>query len=119
MNFSEYEKVSRWRKSAQTWVGKAVALLTHHSAEAKTPETSWLLGSEAASLMVIALSDFELLVPLLLDEDQIEDVDRELRYFSTAMRRHRLSRKLENVEGRTPEEKKLFAQKAAELRSNA
>lgn len=118
---TQYFKVRTWRATASTWFTKVShTLRALHDATA-SQSTKHLLGDEAGRVVVNVLRDSLRLVPLLRD-DTIYDfdwVERELEALTLALRNERKARKLENVEGRTPEEARAFLDKAANLRQDA
>lgn len=112
----DFAKLSRWRSTAQTWFEKVALRLSAHGEQARTADERWLVGYEATRLLESVLGDAQFLV-CLLDDDQIEDVERKAKSLAALLRARRLAGKLENVEGRTPEEAATFTAAAARLRA--
>jgi hypothetical protein len=112
--------VRRRALDAATRFGTAVVLLRHQAEHARNESERWLAGYEAEALLWKVLSDARLLVDVLNDEDSSDDeVQRQARALYEALRARRLARKLEQVEGRTPEEAAAFKEKARELRESS
>lgn len=107
-------RMDRTRRTAATWVRKAAASITWCAERATNAEQRWLIGYEAEQLLCTALDEFEALVSLL-DADQVAEVEERLKRFDAKLGRQRRLFKLQNVEGRSPEEAALFRAKAVEL----
>lgn len=106
----------RRAKDAATRVDRAATFLRHEASEA-TPnsERRWLIGYEAENLLWNVLRDAHSLVDLLND-DQGDGAEAAAKTVYEALRARRLAAKLDDVEGRTPEEAAAFQAKARELR---
>lgn len=103
-------------KDATTRFNRAVLYLAHEADQGSpASERRWLVGYEANAMLWKTLADARMLVGLLND-----DVDGEAEYAAKALydllKARRVAAKLENVEGRTPEEAEAFLAKARELR---
>jgi hypothetical protein len=107
----------RWRVTTATWFKKSSALLQRMSQGVANDEARWLVGYETEQMLTAILSEAEVLVPLLVEEDLVVPVEVEARKLAEALRRHRVAMKLEQTQGRTPEEAEAFRRKAADLRT--
>lgn len=110
--------VHRKALDAATRFKRAAILLHYHAENAPNESARWLMGYEAEALLASVLSEAELLVDVLNEEDSAEDeVQRHARALYEMLKARSLARKLELIEGRTPEEAEAFLAKAQELRS--
>ena len=100
---------------AATRIERAVAVLRHEAESATNDSARWLVGYDAATLLWRVLLDLRSLVDLLSDEVGF-DSEPQARALYETLRARRLAAKLEQVEGRTPEEAAAFLAKASELR---
>jgi hypothetical protein len=109
-------EAGRWRRTATTYFQKAAATikwLCDHSNENVRAVGQW----EAAELLQRMLSEAQLLTPYLGDE--AEETEQAAKDLVARIRAHRLAGKLEQTDGRTPEEAAAFRERAAELRGRA
>lgn len=115
---TEFFRLRRWNATARTWFSKASHSLRHLHDETDSNVTRSLVGDEAGRLLVDVLGDARRLVPLLTDEAiyTFEMVEREAQGLVRLLRNERLASKMENTNGRSPEEAAMFRAKVAELR---
>lgn len=109
-----HERSGRWRSLAATWFHKSLHNLRYCAELAATPAQRSVTGWEAERLLDSILGQAELLVPVL-NEDDLEQVEKGAQDLYRAVRDRRRAVLLANVEGRTPEEAAEFSAKAAEL----
>lgn len=101
---------------ATTRFNRAVLYLAYEAGEARDgSERRWLVGYEANTMLWKALADARMLAGLLND-DAGDDAEHAAKVLYETLRARRLAAKLENVEGRTPEEAEAFRAKAREIR---
>lgn len=85
-------------------------------------EHAWLISYDAEQLLWHALMDMESIIDLMVEDDEDEDnyypeeIEKFARRITDKLRARRIARKLENVEGRTPEEAQAFLDAAARMR---
>lgn len=111
------DAILRRAKDAGTRFNRAVLFLMYE-ADKGTPrgERPWLIGYHSGLLLEQVMGDAKSLVPLL-NKESVEDCERVAKTVYEALRARRLASKLEQVEGRTPEEAAAFQEKARRLRS--
>jgi hypothetical protein len=116
---AEYQSLMTYLAATRTRVRRAASKLIWAKVNSRPTEHEmrWLLGYEAARLSQEMLDAAGEMAALVTDEDQIEDLRRGVRDLGQALRRSALASKLEETEGRTPEEREAFLAKAATLRS--
>lgn len=106
----------RRAKDATTRFNAAVLFLAHNADMARpNSERRWVVGYEANTLLCKVLGDAQMLITLLND-DAGDDAEEAAKTLYGALRARRIAAKLDNVEGRTPEEAEAFLAKAKELR---
>lgn len=109
--------VVRRAHDAATRLNHAVLFLMFEARKGSpNSERRWLVGYEAETLLSKALSDAEALVPLL-NADAGDEAEHTAKRLYDALRARRLAAKLDQVEGRTPEEAEAFKAKARKLRA--
>jgi hypothetical protein len=108
--------IPRWVRLATTWVAKATAALDERRAGSSSEERKWAVGFYAEQLLAGVLDDAERLAKMVND-DSLGEVAPAAAALAARLRARRLAFKLENVEGRTPEEAQAFRARAEELRS--
>lgn len=109
--------ILRRAKDAGTRFQHAVQFLMYEARQGSPhSERRWLVGYHSGLLLEQVMGDAECLIPLV-NEEQVEDCERVARTVYEALRARRLASKLEQVEGRTPEEAAAFQEKARRLRS--
>lgn len=107
MNVAGYEKICRWRSTAQTWLRKSGRSLVS-GADQGNPEIRWLMGYQAAELVRAALLVVDDLVPVL-NEDDLEDVRERAQQVYRNLRTRDQAAKSADVRGRTQAEAAAFA----------
>lgn len=112
---SLFSSLHRRVNDAATRYTRTVSLLLHARHKATSSEIEWLVGYEAETLLRKVLYDADSLVGLLND-DAGEDIERHAEMIFKTLRARRIAAKLEQVEGRMPEEAEAFQAKARELR---
>lgn len=103
-------------RTAATRIRSAAVRIEHAAASDTAAEGRWLAGYEAAELFRAALDAAERLALVVNDDDVDEVLERTLSV-AKYLRGRRLASKLDQVDGRTPEEAAAFRRKAEELRS--
>ena len=82
-----------------------------------------VVAYEVGRLVRGTLGEIEMLLPLVeYDDDEysyFQEIEKELNGLARQMKYRRLAAKLAKVEGREPEEAKLYAAKAAEISGGA
>lgn len=114
MNIGDYDRMTKWRRTAQTWVAKASAELVSHVDE-PDENVRRVVGYEAESLLAALLYESDALVRLL-DPEDVETIERSAKALAASCRARRLAGKLGQVEGRTPDEASAFLAAAGRLR---
>lgn len=121
---SERMTSSQRAQDVVTRLRRTVHRLVSDAENARIDEQRWLAGYEAQQLLWYALDDLGDLVALLdhLDDEEdyyTDEIEQRARALADRMRARRIARKLERVQGRTPEEAEMYLERAAELRQVA
>lgn len=116
MTESLFSDFNRRSQDAATRFSRATSLLTYAADNSPNDAERWLAGYAAENLLWKVLWDARALIDVLNDDSDAHEIQLHVRALHEMLRARRLASKLENVEGRTPDEAKAFLAKAQELR---